>query len=65
LIQLVQLLLPFHDNRGRKFAPAKLNEVKQFLAQRFDGVTVFKRGDWSCRHASSTTAQRGVELKAL
>ena len=42
-MHLIQLLLPLYDNEGRKFAPAKLNAVKQFLAKRFGGVTLFKR----------------------
>ncbi|HEV8138707.1 MAG TPA: hypothetical protein VGP81_02975 [Pyrinomonadaceae bacterium] len=42
-MQLVQLLLPLHDNDGRDFPPVYFNEVRAELTERFGGVTAFIR----------------------
>ena len=42
-MHLVQLLLPLHDNDGRRFSPDYFNRVREDLTQRFGGVTAFVR----------------------
>ncbi|HEV2864670.1 MAG TPA: hypothetical protein VGX48_26965 [Pyrinomonadaceae bacterium] len=40
---LVELLLPLYDNEGRAFGAEALNRVRDELAERFGGVTAFRR----------------------
>ena len=40
---LVELLLPLYDNEGRAFGAEALNRVRDELAERFGGVTTFRR----------------------
>ena len=40
---LVELLLPLYDNEGRAFGEEALNRVRDELAERFGGVTAFRR----------------------
>jgi len=40
---LVQLLLPLYDNSGRRFPRSRLNSVERALAQRFGGITTYRR----------------------
>jgi hypothetical protein len=42
-MNLVQLLLPLHDNHGRDFPPDSFNQVRAELIERFGGVTAFVR----------------------
>lgn len=42
-MHLVQLLLPVHDNNGRRFPPDYFNEVRDDLTEHFGGVTAFIR----------------------
>ena len=42
-MQLVELLLPLHDNDGRDFPPDYFTEVRAELTERFGGVTAFIR----------------------
>jgi hypothetical protein len=42
-MHLVQLLLPLYDNDQRPFGRAALDRVSDELAQRFGGVTAFRR----------------------
>jgi len=40
---LVEILLPLYDNEGRAFGAAEFDRVRDELAQRFGGVTAFRR----------------------
>lgn len=40
---LVQLLLPTHDNNGRRFPQTKMTRVKTRLTRLFGGITMYKR----------------------
>ena len=40
-MHLVQILLPLADNRGKAFAEADFDRVKEELASRFEGVTAY------------------------
>ena len=40
---LVELLLPLYDNEGRAFGPPEFDRVRDELAERFGGVTAFRR----------------------
>ena len=40
---LVEILLPLYDNEGRRFAAAEFDRVSDELAERFGGVTAFRR----------------------
>jgi hypothetical protein len=42
-MHLVQLLLPTHDNSGRRFAPLKFARIKALLTRMFGGITVYTR----------------------
>jgi hypothetical protein len=42
-MHLVQLLLPLYDNDKRPFAQAMLDRVSDELAEKFGGVTAFRR----------------------
>lgn len=42
-MQLVQLLLPLHDNHKQAFPTAYFNKVREDLTNRFGGVTAFVR----------------------
>ncbi|HEV7745195.1 MAG TPA: hypothetical protein VGO56_09390 [Pyrinomonadaceae bacterium] len=49
-MQLVQLLIPLHDNHKQPFPAAYFNTVREDLTNRFGGVTAFVRspatGHW-------------------
>jgi hypothetical protein len=40
---LVELLLPLYDNEGRAFGAEALDRVRDELAEKFGGVTAFRR----------------------
>ncbi len=40
---LVEILLPLYDNEGRAFGAAEFDRVRDELAERFGGVTAFRR----------------------
>jgi len=40
---LIEILLPLYDNEGRPFASAEFDRVRNELANRFGGVTAFRR----------------------
>lgn len=40
---LVQLLLPLYDNEGKVFDKSMLDRVRNELAERFGGVTTYRR----------------------
>jgi hypothetical protein len=40
---LIELFLPLRDNHGRPFGPETRMQVRDELAERFGGVTVFSR----------------------
>lgn len=42
-MHLVQLLLPLYDNDKQPFAQAMLDQVSDELAEKFGGVTAFRR----------------------
>jgi hypothetical protein len=42
-MHLVQILLPLYDNDGRSFGADAFDRVRNELADRFGGVTVFRR----------------------
>lgn len=42
-MHLIQLLLPLHDNNGRRFSADYFNQVRKDLTDRFGGVTAFVR----------------------
>jgi len=42
-MHLIQLLLPVHDNNGRRFPRNYFNQVREDLTERFGGVTAFIR----------------------
>jgi hypothetical protein len=42
-MRLIEILLPLYDNDGRLFAHSKFNRIRDALARRFGGVTMFKR----------------------
>src|ERR1044071_8111461 len=40
---LVEILLPLYDNEGRRFGAGEFDRVRDELAERFGGVTAFRR----------------------
>lgn len=40
---LIEILLPLYDNEGRPFDAAEFDRVRNELANRFGGVTAFRR----------------------
>ncbi|HYP53797.1 MAG TPA: hypothetical protein VEQ42_09680 [Pyrinomonadaceae bacterium] len=42
-MHLIQILLPLYDNEGRAFGGAEFDRVRNELADRFGGVTAFRR----------------------
>jgi hypothetical protein len=40
---LVEILLPLYDNEGRAFGAGEFDRVRDELAERFGGVTAFRR----------------------
>ena len=42
-MHLIQVLLPLCDNQGNAFAPELFSSVRDELAQRFGGVTIYSR----------------------
>ena len=40
---LIEILLPLYDNEGRPFGAAAFDRVRNELANRFGGVTAFRR----------------------
>lgn len=42
-MHLIQILLPLYDNEGRAFERARFDGVRNELAERFGGVTAFRR----------------------
>ena len=40
---LVEILLPLYDNDGRRFDAGEFDRVRDELAERFGGVTAFRR----------------------
>lgn len=42
-MHLVEILLPLYDNDGRAFASSDFDGVRDELAERFGGVTAFRR----------------------
>lgn len=42
-MHLVQILLPLYDNEGRAFGAGDFDRVRNELAERFGGVTAFRR----------------------
>jgi hypothetical protein len=40
---LIELLLPLYDNEGRRFGAEEFDRVRDELAERFGGVTAFRR----------------------
>ena len=53
-MQLVEILLPLHDNNGQSFEAEKYAEVRQHLTERFGGLTAFTRPP-----AQGTTTESG------
>ena len=64
---LIQLLLPLYDNEGRAFGAEALNRVRDELAERFGGVTAFRRspaeGVWD--EGGEVTRDRIVILEVM
>jgi hypothetical protein len=42
-MQLIQILLPLCDNRGRRFPASKYRQVKAVLSGKFRGLTAYSR----------------------
>ena len=42
-MHLIQILLPLYDNDGRRFGADAFDRVRNELAERFGGVTAFRR----------------------
>ena len=42
-MRLIQLLLPLNDNNGQPLPAAKFSSVRDHLAERFGGITVYKQ----------------------
>ena len=42
-MHLIQLLLPLHDNSNQEFPTRYFNKVREYLTDRFGGVTAFVR----------------------
>ena len=42
-MNLIQLLLPLHDNNKQPFAREEFDRVRDELAKRFGGITAFRR----------------------
>lgn len=42
-MHLIEILLPLHDNDGRRFGAAAYAEVREELVARFGGLTAFTR----------------------
>jgi hypothetical protein len=42
-MHLVEILLPLRDNEGHAFGAEKYAEVRQYLTERFGGMTAFTR----------------------
>src|SRR3978361_159940 len=53
-MNLIEILLPLHDNSGQTFEPEKYTEVRQHLTERFGGLTAFTRSP-----AQGTTTESG------
>ena len=53
-MNLIELLLPLNDNAGRPFGPEMYAAVREYLIERFGGVTAFTRSP-----AQGTTTDRG------
>ena len=63
-MHLVQILLPLYDNQGTAFAPEQFHRLREELAERFGGVTVYSRapaeGIWKAK--ASQTARDDLLL---
>jgi hypothetical protein len=42
-MQLVEILLPLHDNDGQRFPVAKFTAIREELTKRFGGLTAYMR----------------------
>lgn len=42
-MKLIQLLLPLNDNDGKRFPKSVFDQIKNELADKFDGVTAFSQ----------------------
>ena len=42
-MHLIEILLPLHDNEGRRFPPERFGEVRRELLDHFGGFTAFAR----------------------
>ena len=66
-MQLVQILLPLRDNRGRKFKRVLFARVRKELVKRFGGLTAYSRsparGVW--KSGKSTQLEDIVVLEVM
>jgi hypothetical protein len=66
---LVQILLPTHDNDGRRFARASFDAVRTELTERFGGVTAFVQspalGLWKDRGRGTTTRDQMILVEVM
>lgn len=66
---LVQILLPTHDNDGRRFERALFDTVRAELTERFGGVTAFVQspalGLWRDEERGTTTRDQMVLVEVM
>jgi len=66
---LVQILLPTHDNEGRRFDRGLFEAVRTELTERFGGVTAFVQspalGLWRDEERGTTTRDQMVLVEVM
>ncbi len=67
-MQLIQLLIPLHDNNKQPFPGAYFDQVREDLTKRFGGVTAFVRspaiGQWK-EHTDDTNRDQVILFEVL
>ena len=66
---LVQILLPTHDNEGRRFERGLFEAVRAELTDRFGGVTAFVQspalGLWRDEERGTTTREQMILVEVM
>ena len=64
---LVEILLPLYDNEGRRFGVEDFDRVSEELAERFGGVTTFRRspGEGVWREGGGENHDRVVVFEVM
>lgn|SRR5919205_819343 len=66
-MHLVEILLPLYDNEGRRFGAEEFDRVSNELAERFGGVTAFRRapGEGVWRAGGEESRDRVVVFEVM